>query len=284
MRLNAYVLAGDPAWIEQSIASYYDHVSRIFVSYDASGRSWSGAPLSVDESLRRIAAVDPQSKVVLLPGEHVGKDGQHILTVETAQRQHALDAASDGADWVVQLDTDEIVPSMKPVLTHLEAAVARGATALEFPARMFYARAYDGRFLEHCGRWWTTQTGFPGPILVAAGARLTHARQAADAPLYRVDVSPWNRDPAHGRGTRVHAVVPRDQAILHLSWVRTEEQMSEKSVVSGYANTKDWALDLRRWRRRAAHPRRTIAQTPFARSALARFRLTRLPQFDGLGP
>lgn len=284
MRLNAYVLAGDPAWIEQSIASYYDDVSRIVVSYDASKRSWSGAPLSVDEALRRISAVDPDGKVVLLPGDHVGTDGTHILTVETAQRQHALDAASDGADWVVQLDTDEIVPSMTPLLAQLDAAAARGAKALEYPARMFYARTHDGGFLEHCGRWWTTQTGFPGPILVAAGTRLTHARQAADTPLYRVDVGPWNRDPAHGRGARVHAVVPREQAILHLSWVRTEEQMREKSVVSGYANTKDWALTLRRWRRRAAHPRRTVAVTPFARSAFDRFRLTRLPQFDGLDP
>jgi hypothetical protein len=284
MRLNAYVLAGDPAWVEQSIASYYEHVSKIVVSYDSSKRSWSGAPLSVDEALQRISAVDPDGKVVLLPGDHVGTTGEHILTVETAQRQRALDAASDGADWVVQLDTDEIVPSMTAFLAQLDAAAARGAQALEYPARMFYARTHDGGFLEHCGRWWTTQTGFPGPVVVAAGTRLTHARQAADAPLYRVDVSPWNRDPAHARGARVHAVVPREQAILHLSWVRTEEQMREKSVVSGYANTKDWTLSLRRWRQRAAHPRRTVALTPLVRSAFDRFRLTRLPEFDGLDP
>lgn len=284
MRLNAYVLAGDPAWITQSIASYYDHVSRIVVSYDQSGRSWSGAPLSVDESLRRIAAADPQGKVVLLPGHHVRSADQHPLELETVQRQLALDTASEGADWVLQLDTDEIVPSMSTVLNHLEAAESRGATAIEFPARAFYARTRNGSFLEHCARWWTIQAGYPGPILVAAGTQLTHARQAARAPLYRVDISAWNSDPAHGRSSRVHAVVPREQAILHLSWVRTEEQMQEKSVVSGHAGARDWELELKRWRQRAAHPRRTVVMTPFARSQSARFRLARLPQFDGLDP
>jgi hypothetical protein len=284
MLLNAYVLAGDPAWIEQSIGSYYEHVSRIVVSYDESGRSWSGAPLSVDESLRRIAAVDPDGKVVLLPGDHVGTNGEHPLIAETRQRQRALDVAAEDADWVLQLDTDEIVPSMDTVLSHAEAAASRGAKALDFPSRTFYARARNGRFLEYSTRWWATQTGFPGPIAVAANTRLTHARQAADAPLYRVDISPWNRDPAHGRGARVHAVVPREQAILHLSWVRTEQQMREKSVVSGHAGARDWTTELHHWRRRSAHPRRTIALTPFRRIESARFRLTRLEQFDGLNP
>jgi hypothetical protein len=284
MRLNAYVLAGDPAWIEQSIASYYDHVSRIVVSYDVNGRSWSGAPLSVDEALRRISAVDPDGKIMLLPGDHVGAQHQHPLEAETEQRQQALDAASEGADWVLQLDTDEILPSMDAVLKHLEAANARGAKSLEFPARAFYARAYNGRFLEHCSRWWTIQAGYPGPILVSAGTRLTHARQAAQTPLYRVDISPWNSDPAHGRTTRVHAVVPPEHAIIHLSWVRTEEQMREKSIVSGHASARNWNDELRRWRMRAAHPLRTVALTPLARSPFARFRLTQMPQFDGLDP
>ncbi len=44
MRLNAYVLAADPAWIEESVASYYDLVQRILVSFDDSGTSWTGHP------------------------------------------------------------------------------------------------------------------------------------------------------------------------------------------------------------------------------------------------
>ncbi|WP_308467495.1 hypothetical protein [Rathayibacter soli] len=243
----------------------------------------SGAPLSVDQSLRRVSAADPDDIVFLLPGNHFRANDQHVLAVETAQRQDALNAASEGADWVVQLGTDEIIPNMGVVIQHLGAAAARRARALEFRARMFYARTNDRRFLERCARWWTTQAGFPGPILVAAGTTLTHAREAAQAPLYRVDISPWSNDPAHSRAARVHAVIPCEQAILQLSWVRTEEQMQEKSVVSGYASSRDRGSELRRWRR-AANPLRRAAMAPFAPSPFARFRLTRLPQFAGLEP
>ena len=70
MRLNAYVLAGDPAWVPESLGSYYGLVDRIVVSYDRSGRSWSGARLSIDAALRRIAEFDVDGKTVLLPGDH----------------------------------------------------------------------------------------------------------------------------------------------------------------------------------------------------------------------
>lgn len=283
MRLNAYVLAGDPAWIAQSIGSYYDHVDRIVVSYDRSGRSWTGAPLSVDDSLARIAAADPDGKVTLLPGDHVRTD-HSILSTETRQRQAALDEASRDADWVLQLDTDEIVPSMNLLLEHLHVAAARRARAMEYPARMIYARTPSGRFLEHCGRFWTPLSGFPGPILIAAGSRLSVARQSATSPLYRVDMSPWNTDPAHPAGTRVHGVVSPADALIHMSWVRTEAQMAEKSVVSGYAPTRDWSAELARWRRRARHPLATQLAAPLTRDPFARFRIVSLPGLASASP
>lgn len=283
MRLNAYVLAGDPAWIPQSIGSYYDHVDRIVVSFDRSRRSWTGAPLSVDAALSRIAAADPDGKVVLLPGDHV-KTAPSVLATETSQRQAALDAASDGADWVIQLDTDEIVTDWPALLAQLHEARDRAAKAVEYPARMIYARTRDGRFLEHCGRWWSGQAGFPGPIAVAGGTRLSVARQSATAPLFRVDTAPWNTDPAHPFTTRVHAVVERSAALIHMSWVRSESQMAEKSVVSGYAVTRDWDRDLESWRRRARHPVLTTLAAPLARDPFSRFRLVSLPDYADVEP
>ncbi|WP_404430580.1 hypothetical protein LG299_12170 [Microbacterium lacus] len=278
MKLHAYVLAGDPAWIEHSIGAYYDHVERIVVSFDRSKRSWSGDPLSVDESLARIARADPDLKVRLLPGDHV-QTGRSVIATETMQRQAALDAASDGADWVVQLDTDEIVPSFPTILRHLDAARGRAASALEYPARMIYARTKSGAFLEHCGRFWTSQSGYPGPVVVAAGTTLTVARQAGSSPLHRVDLSAWNTDPAQRHGVHVHATVPLSEAIIHMSWVRSEQQMAEKSLTSGYASTRDWGADLEMWRRRAKHPLRTAAIAPFAGDPFSRFRIARLPEF-----
>lgn len=283
IRLNAYVLAGDPAWVCESIGSYYDMVDRIVVSYDRSHRSWSGLPLSVEESLRRVDAADPDGKVVLLPGDHVIAD-RTLMGTETAQRQAALDAASDGADWVLQLDTDEILPSPDALRRQIVVADTAGAHAVDYPLRNIYAATIGDRFLEQCGRFWTTQASYPGPVAVRAATRLTVARQAGGVRHHRVDVAPRNTDPAHPRRTPVHAVIPREDAILHLSWVRSEEQMLEKRRVSGYAKNRDWDRDLARWRRRSRHPVLTAASAPFARRWWERYRVVELPELAGREP
>jgi hypothetical protein len=283
VRLNAYVLAGDPAWIAQSIGSYYHLVDRIVVSYDRSGRSWAGHKLSVQESLDRIVAADPQGKILMLPGDFSDSD-RFVLDVETEHRQSALDAASEGADWVIQLDTDELLRSPSTFTAQLAIADQRGADALEFPARIIHARTPSGRFLEQCGRFWTTQSAYPGPVAVRAGSRLSHARQAAGSPMHRVDVAPWNTDPAHPWNAPVHAVISPAEAILHMSWVRTEAQMAEKRLVSGYAGAVRWDAELRRWRSRARHPWLTAAGTPVARNPLRRFRVTSLPSLARADP
>ena len=222
MKIHAYVLAGDPAWIGEAIGSFYGLVDRIVVSYDADGLSWSGHPLST---------ADP---------------GAFLAAIETA--------------------------------------AGRAASAVEYPARVLYARARSGRFLETCGRFWSTQSSYPGPVAVRAGTTLSHARQAAGVPVYRVDVAPWNTDPARPATTPVHRVIRRDQAILHLSWVRSEDQMAEKRTVSGHARDRDWDGELGRWRRRMRHPFLTAAAAPFARKPFERYRVTSLPAFARLDP
>ena len=88
MRLHAYVLAGDPAWIRQGIGSFYGLVDRIVVSYDADGLSWSGHPLSTEESLDRIAAADPDGKVVLHPGRFSNPDLMAMWQRRRSGRTH----------------------------------------------------------------------------------------------------------------------------------------------------------------------------------------------------
>ena len=51
MRINAYVLLADPAWLELSVRSYYPIVERIYASYDLNRKSWSGDPIPVDDCL-----------------------------------------------------------------------------------------------------------------------------------------------------------------------------------------------------------------------------------------
>lgn len=283
MRLHAYVLAGDPAWVQQSIASYYDLVDRIIVSYDQDARSWSGAQLSVEESLSRLRRADPFGKAVFMPGRY-SDPNRPRMELETRQRQVALDAASEGAEWVLQLDTDEIVLSPQSLAAELDTAEAKGAKALDYPLRTIYARAGGDRFLEQSGRFWTPQASYPGAIAVAAGTRLRFARQVGDAPTHHVDIAASNTDPAHPPGTSVHSVIDPEEAILHLSWVRTEAQLAEKARVSGHAGDAHWEKTLSDWRRRSRHPLRTVALSPLRPGRLGHYRLTRLPEYAWATP
>ena len=274
MRLNAYVLAGDPAWATESLRSYYHLVDRVVVSFDRNHRSWAGHPLDVDESIAALRAADPEDKIHLLPGDFSDPE-RHILTVETEQRQASFDAAAESADWVLQLDTDEVLLAPAVFTAHLVEADRRGTDALAYPLRNFYKQIDGQRFLERCGRFWTTQSSYPGPLAVRSSARLTHCRQT-DVPTYRVDVRPWNTDPSHPSSARVHAVVRPDQAAAHLSWVRTPGQMQAKSVTSGYAPERNWERDLRTWHWRGRHPYVAAALAPFARDPFERVRVARL--------
>ncbi len=249
-RIIAYLLAGDVWWIEDSVHSYYGSVDRIVVSYDRQGLSWGGVPLPVDECLERLRAIDVEGKLDFRPGDFA-RPGRSAIESETHQRQVALDQASVAADWVLQLDTDEVVTDPAELRAALEEADRRGAGAVEFPARFLYARGRDGRFLEAARSLWRRRSAFPGPIAVRAGTTLVHNRQAA-APLYRLDVSPRNADPSHPPDAIVHRTIRGDQAILHYSWIRSDDYMVRKAAWSGHSDT--YTRMLRSWRRRTRHP------------------------------
>ncbi|MEU2201880.1 hypothetical protein [Isoptericola sp. NPDC019482] len=291
MRLHAYLLAADPNYLAASLSSYYDHVERIIVSYDRSHRSWTGTPLPVDECLEIVKEIDVEGRCELVPGDF-WRPGADPLDSDTHQRRVALAVASEGADWVLQLDTDEVMVSPPAFLGALGRADAAGATALDYPSRWLYARVGDapsrsgsrtGRYLEMSTAWWRPVAGYPGPLAVHAGTRLDLARQAPSALRYRVDVRPWNTDPAQGRGSLVHEVVGLDDAVVHYSWVRSRDAMRRKFGWSGHTGEYSHPLVYRRWAWRSAHPWFAAATSPLRRHP-ERFRVVRLPEPPGRGP
>lgn len=274
MKLGAYILAGDPAWIEDSVASYYALVDHIVVAYDKNGRSWSGDPMHVEEAMDRLRSVDGDHKLIELPGDF--SDPQRpALELETEQRRAALGRAGADVDWVLQLDTDEIVTSRQRLLQSLRHADAAGADALEYPMRNFYQRAGD-RFLEFSGRFWGPRANYPGPVAIRPHVLLRLCRQTP-ASVYRVDFRSRNTDPWHPRDARVDEVVTPDEGIIHMSWVRTREQMLEKSRVSGHASERDWPKVLRQWESAAHHPWAHAAVSPLLRGRDRHMRVTRCP-------
>ncbi len=280
MRLTAYVLVGDPSFLVASLSSYYDQVDRIVLSYDETSTSWTGKSLLVEECLRLVKEVDVEGKCVHAPGPWADGD-EHPLVKETRQRQAALDQASDGADWVLQLDTDEVMLNPRVFLGSLRTADATGADGLHYPARWLYSRVAPGRYLEASSRFGRPRASYPGPLAVRAGTRLTHARQA-DVPLYRVDLSPWNTDPAHVHSVSVHEVVTPDDAVLHFSWVRADETMRRKFGWSGHAEDYSRPEVYRHWVDRSRHPWRTALTSPLRGTDW--FRVVRIPEPPGGTP
>ncbi|WP_402374493.1 hypothetical protein [Isoptericola rhizosphaerae] len=268
IRLNAYVLAADPAYLAASVRAYYDRVDRIVVSYDRSSTSWSGTPLPVEECLGIIKDLDVAGKCEYVPGDYYRADHEP-LDNDTHQRQAALDRASDGADWVLQLDTDEVLAAPATFFAAIGRAHDVGATALDYPARWLYARVGDapsgGRYLEASTRFWRPVAGYPGPLAVRPGTTLTCARQADAAIHHRVDLRARNTDPAHGPDTIVHEVIGLDEAVVHYSWVRDDADMRRKFGWSGHSAAYSRPEVYRRWASRARRPRRAVLTTPLRR-------------------
>ncbi len=261
---NAYILAADPAWIEESVASYYDLVKRIFVSFDETGTSWTGHSLDPTEAVNRLKALDHQGKIVLAPGRFFSL-GRNALASDTAQRQNALDLASEGAAWVLQLDSDEIVADPATLLSCLEQADREGFDALDYPARYVYQHIRDRWYLERGRRLWRAAAAYPGAVAVRAGTRLRLSRQT-DAALFRVDFSRRNTDPWHPPSAIVHRVVHPEQAIMHLSWVRSESAMLAKTSTWGHSGERDWSADVLQWSRRGRRPLRAVAAGQLSRN------------------
>jgi hypothetical protein len=263
VRVNAYVMAADPVFLAASVHSYYDGVGRIVVSYDENRLSWSGEPIPVGDCLAELSQIDRDSKLDFSPGRYSHPE-LPPLDCETRQRQAALDSASKDAEWVLQLDSDEVIPDFGAFSEMVLRADRSGADALEFPSRWLYARTGERRYLEVSSRWWRAAAGYPGPLAVRAGTRLRLARQC-EGSIFRVDFRRQSTDPWHPRDAPVHATVPVDDGVLHFSWVRSGEQMERKAATSGHRDDFNWQARLRRWRFHQRHPLIAVALTPLRR-------------------
>ncbi len=111
--------------------------------------------------MNRLQAVDPERKIVLAPGSFFSA-GRNALASDTAQRQNALDLASTGADWVLQLDSDELAADPAEFLSCLQQADGEGFDAVDYPARYLYQHVRNGWYLERCRRLWRPAAAYPG--------------------------------------------------------------------------------------------------------------------------
>ncbi len=230
MRLRAYVLAADPAWLETSIQSYYDIVDKIVVSYDRNKVGWTGSPLPIDECLDRAKSVDKDKKMEFAPGDFAILSNSPMEN-ETRQRREALALAGE-ADWVFQLDTDEVVTEPASLRRRL-AALPASARCVRWPMRSLFQRAADGRYLEVCTkRGGHVEEYFS--IAVRPGTKLAEARTTLEETI---PFRSWtlSRESLFNPASRL----PRSETMLHFSWVRSQEQMLRKLRSWGHARDFD---------------------------------------------
>ncbi|MHA3704358.1 hypothetical protein ACXR2U_19465 [Jatrophihabitans sp. YIM 134969] len=278
-RIAAYVMLAEPWFLAESIRSYYDVVDRLVMSFDRDHRSWTGRALPVDELLAVVHDLDVDGKIVVASGSFSSTDVPPLVN-EHAQRQSCLAAAGD-ADWVLQIDTDEVLPNVESLLRATDHAAAAGRGAVEYPARWLYASLGGDRYLEGSTRFWRSSAHYPGPLAVRPDVELTLARQTS-APLWRVDLRTRNTDPLHAADAPVDEVVPLADAVLHYTWVRPEEALRRKGRSSGHAHDFDWDAAIDRWAFRTRHPWLTTLGSPVPRRPHPRH--LRVARVDGPRP
>jgi hypothetical protein len=249
VRLAAYLLAADPTWIEKSVRAYYDQVEEILVSYDEAGIGWSGSRVQSEAAVVRLRAIDVAGKMRFVGGNY------HSLpsapASEIHQRQAALDAVAPTVDWVLQIDSDEVVPDMGVLIAALHHADERGLRAVEWPMRVLFRRLNSRVYLVVTGKDGRGHFEYPGPIAVRPGAVFRDARQG-DVPFLRPVVAgadsslQLTRDSAAGEDRSF--TIDESQAILHNSWGRSPAVVRRKIRAWGHHDGwRTWRHYLLTW-------------------------------------
>lgn len=248
LRLGAYVLAADPTWVRSSISRYYEHLDVLVVSVPADGRGWTGAPVASQTVLDQIREIDTRGIVRVVIGSWVRPDDP--LAGDTEQRRAALAAVGTDVDWVLQLDTDEVLPDAAALVRVLRVAQDEGIRSVEWPMRVLYRRLRNGGYLQVATADGGAYYEYPGPIAVRPDASLWHCRKASGPflrPVVRGDVTSLQvrREPETGEVRRT--LVEPDEAILHNSWARRPASIRRK--IASWGHNAGWSTTAYYWAR-----------------------------------
>lgn len=280
MKLKAYILAADPAWIEASVNSYYNAVDEIVVSYDENGIGYTGVPVPVEECLKRLQTIDLQKKMRFCPG-HYARLEHTPMENETYQRQCAIEQIGKDTDWILQLDTDEVIADFQEFKKCLAEADTKGFKAVDYPARYLFCQLGNKRYLETCTRFWRITSNYPGQMAIKPGV-VPHYARHTKTELYRVDFSLKSTSKYHSKSVVVHRKISATQAIFHFSWVRSEKQLLQKLKTWSHSKDVNTEEVFAYWKNCQQHPYISMLKTPFKKTRLwmpERFRIVSVKQY-----
>ena len=279
MKIAAYVCLGDPAWIEASVNSYYPHVTKIIATYDRSGRSWSGPSIDTNVCIERLRAIDIDNKVEFLEGDFCIEEnfGNPILS-DTNQRNLGLAVASRYGDWVLQLDTDEIIADWQLFKSYVEEANTKSFDAVYFPAIYVYQLISSSLALEICRRWGKRQAGYPGPLCVRAGSTLYLSRRSVGSTLHVPCKLAFDTVIEKAAVVSDKPVSPAC-CVVHITKGRTPAYMEKKFQTWGHSKDRDYSWELNYWTIVRRYPWLCLVFSHLLRGANKdKFRLFRIPK------
>lgn len=240
IRINAYILAADPEWITPSVLSYYQIIDKLFVSFDGESKGWTGVPVQVQSCLDQLRLIDPENKIVLIDGSYSSRE-LSPGDAETAQRQAAVDVAGDKADWILQVDTDEIVPDAQKLRRRLVEISDPIVDVVEWPMSSYFSSISTTQLLEVCNYRHSRPNAEAVPLAVRPRTKLKIMRYGRNPlrlrrkPPIQVKLKE-TVERIIGRRVVAYDQVPDDEVILHFSWVRSEAGIHAKVRSWGHAS------------------------------------------------
>lgn len=245
-RIGAYLLPGDPVWLEASLSRYYDLLDDLVVLEPSDHLGWTGRRLPVAECLAIIERVDRRGIARRLRA--IWRDKEDPLRGETAQRRAGAEALADRVDWILQIDNDEVLPDPGKLLALLDRADELGVDAVEWPMRVLFRSMGRGSYLEVRGPTGGPHHEYPGPIAVRPGVEYLSARRVRGGflrPVVDDDDRSLQLINAPEPGEIRIPGLERDAAIVHNSWGRSPSQIHHK--VRSWGHNQGWRTELYYW-------------------------------------
>ncbi len=239
------IVQNDAETIEPTLASFYDHVERIFVSTDPK-RGWSGVPITPDDTIERIRAMDYDNKITIIEDDFV-KTADPMAN-ETNQRQVTADSLAEqtpGLDWILQIDADEVFLDFPYVLRTI-AGLPPMTRAIYWKLLLMFNTLDDGRFLVVVDEARQKPMMEVLPLGHRPGARLRVARNPFLPHSFR-GLLRWRYD--YAKKTTIQGDNAASRAVLHYSFAKSEARIYEKLKTWGHSKDFDTDAFFALWQR-----------------------------------
>lgn len=282
MKIVAYVMAADPAYLQSSVSSYYQQVDKIVVTYDRNHLGWTGKPVRTNQCLSLLRHLDVDNKCLYFEGDYARPEYfSDPNKNETFQRNRSLDIARQYGDWILQLDTDEVLPKALVLSSLVSEAVQHSCTSVWYPMLWIFSVNRRGVTVAS-NRRLVPIADFPGPILLERNQRVVYSRHEAN----RSTALSFACNAVLGSVPETIVITKSlswDELIYHYSIERSESDFQMKAQNNGHAFEVDWALAYRRWKLAKSSPLMAVFLGILSRKTNSANKFTHLRYLHGVG-